>query len=54
MGALLWSLLTQRYAAQTMRKSYAELQLRVSDLTTALTQVNEVLEQERAQHRQAE
>ena len=54
MGALLWSLLTQRYAAQTLRKGYAELQLRVSDLTTALTQVNEVLEQERAQHRQAE
>ena len=44
MGAFLWPLL----------KGYAELQRRVSDQTTALTQVNEVLEQERAEQRQAE
>ena len=54
MGALLWPLLTQRHAAQTLRKSYAQLQLRVSNQTTTLTQVNEALEHERAEHHQAE
>ena len=54
MGVLLWPLLTQLHAAQTLRKGYAELQLRVSHQTTTLTQANEALKHERAEHHQAE